>query len=64
MVLAFYSKLDCQGNFDPLSGFCLVSETTTSSKIVNLNTSQLDPGLYHFRIRTSGGIIVEPVVIE
>jgi hypothetical protein len=42
----------------------LVYDYAVSSKIVYLNTSQLNSGLYHVRIETAKGIVVESVVIE
>nr|NQU92260.1 T9SS type A sorting domain-containing protein [Bacteroidota bacterium] len=42
----------------------LVYERTATSNMLKINTEHLESGLYHFRIQTSTGIMVESVIIE
>jgi len=42
----------------------LVNKINTSSKIVNLNISDLDTGVYIFKILTEKGLIVKQIIVE
>jgi hypothetical protein len=42
----------------------LVYETTAGSSIININTAQLEAGLYLFKIQTANGVETESVIIE